>query len=312
MHYLVTGGTGFLGRAIVEKLLADDHQVRVLDNNYRGDPSMLPTCAALEVVNGDIRDSEFVKQAGKDVDSIIHLAFINGTRHFYEQPGLVVDVGIKGMINVAESAEKNQIKEIILISTSETYQSPSVIPTPENVPLIVPDILNPRYSYGGAKIASELILVNYCATFLKNWRIIRPHNIYGPNMGNDHVIPALINKAFEASGSIQIQGDGQQRRSFCHIDDFANAFQAILRDSDSNQIYHVGTQDEITIQKLTELILKMFGKDIRIQTSPANPGETYRRCPDITKISNLGFKPQIALQDGVKKMVDYYIEASKR
>jgi len=299
MRYLVTGGTGFLGRAIVTKLLGQGHYVKVLDNNFRGKPSILPSSLSLEVIQGDIRNPECVEAAANGIDSIIHLAFINGTRHFYEQPGLVVDVGIRGMINVAESARKNGVEELVLFSTSETYQSPTLIPTPEDVPLVVPDVLNPRYSYGGAKIASELYLVNYCTTFLKSWRIIRPHNIYGPKMGNDHVIPNLISKIKQNDRSISIQGDGKQTRSFCHVKDFVSAFDLVIKPSTPDGIYNIGVESEIRIMDLTKMLMRLMGKDLSVEVSSGNYGEPIRRCPDISKIRNLGFKPKIDLENGL-------------
>jgi dTDP-glucose 4,6-dehydratase/UDP-glucose 4-epimerase len=251
------------------------------------------------VIQGDIRDPECVEAAGNGIDSIIHLAFINGTRHFYEQPGLVVDVGIRGMLNVAESARKNGVEELVLFSTSETYQSPTLIPTPEDVPLVVPDVLNPRYSYGGAKIASELILVNYCTSFLKSWRIIRPHNIYGPKMGNDHVIPNLISKINQNDRSISIQGDGKQTRSFCHVEDFVSAFDLVIKPSTPDGIYNIGVESEIQIIDLTKMLMRLMGKDLSVEVTSGNFGETIRRCPDISKIRNLGFKPKIDLENGL-------------
>jgi UDP-glucose 4-epimerase len=304
MKYLITGGTGFLGRGIADNLLANGHKIRVLDSNFRGNSKLLESHRNLEIIQGDIRDRQVVIEAAKGVDSILHLAFINGTRYFYEKPNLVVEVGIRGMLNIAESAKINSIDEIILVSTSEVYQSPREIPTPENVPLVIPDILNPRYSYGGAKIASELILVNMCSEFLKNWKIVRPHNIYGPNMGNEHVIPALIHKIRGSTGVLDIQGDGMQMRSFCHISDFVNAFDLILKDKNKNQIYHVGTTDEISIKELAELLTKLMQKPLKFNFGPNNLGETLRRCPSIKKIEQLGFQPKIQLQEGLEKMIN--------
>jgi dTDP-glucose 4,6-dehydratase/UDP-glucose 4-epimerase len=304
VKYLVTGGTGFLGREVVSRLLSMGHKVRVFDNNFRGNSDLIPQDGSLEVVVGDIRDVKALTAATEGIDSIIHLAFINGTRHFYERPALVVDVGIRGMLNVADAARINAVKEIILISTSEVYQSPSVIPTPESIPLVVPDVLNPRYSYGGAKIACELLLVNYCATYLENWKIIRPHNIYGANMGEDHVIPELITKAKTYSGKFIIQGDGKQTRAFCHISDFGEGFRLVLDDPQKNQVYNIGVDVETSILELSEMILKLLGSNAVIGFSDGNIGETQRRCPDISKIRSLGFNPKISLINGVSDLLE--------
>ena len=157
MKYLVTGGTGFIGRAIVLALLQKGHHIVVLDNDFRGDVSQLPPSPELKYIFGDIRDAKAVENAAEGVDSIIHLAFINGTNNFYQKPDLVVDVGIRGMLNIAEAAKRHKVPELILMSSSETYQFPTLVPTPEDIPLVIPDILNPRFSYGGAKIASSVM-----------------------------------------------------------------------------------------------------------------------------------------------------------
>jgi UDP-glucose 4-epimerase len=306
MKYLVTGGTGFIGRAIVIDLLEQGHEVVVFDNNFRGKEKILPSTERIKIIVGDIRDTGAVHAAAFDVESIIHLAFINGTRYFYENPELVVDVGIRGMLNIADAAKNHEIKEIILVSSSETYQTPLTIPTPENVPLVIPDILNPRYSYGGAKIASELILVDYCSRFLENWRIVRPHNIYGPNMGEEHVIPALIKKIESNHDFLEIQGDGKQIRSFCFIDDFISAFRIIMSDSRKNQIYHLGTNEEVTILELAQSLLGLMDKKLDIKFGKANDGETLRRCPDISKILEMGFMPRHQLKAGLQKTISPY------
>ena len=303
MKYLVTGGTGFIGRGIVENLLSNGHNVTVFDDDSRGNRNLLAKNDDLTFKNGDIRDSLLVEEATRGIDSIIHLAFVNGTKYFYEKPDLVTDVGIRGMLNVADAAKKHGVKEIVLISSSETYHSPDTIPTPENIPLIIPDILNPRFSYGGAKIASELILVNYCSSFLENWKIVRPHNVYGPKMGLEHVIPALISKAQSNETTLSLQGNGEQMRAFCYIHDFIDAFQLILEDKRKFQIYHLGTDEEVTILKLAQKILSIMDKPLEIEFGKSNQGETRRRCPDISKIRSLGFEPKYNLEAGLRKLI---------
>ncbi len=303
MKYLVTGGSGFLGREVVEKLLSSGNEVRILDNNFRGSFDLLSEHTSLELVEGDIRDTKIVNEVTQGVDSIVHMAFINGTKYFYEKPELVVDVGIRGMLNVSEAAKNNNVKEIILISSSEVYQSPAITPTPENISLVIPDILNPRYSYGGAKIASELILVNYCASYLNSWKIIRPHNIYGPEMGQEHVIPELIGKIRSSAKQVVLQGDGSQTRAFCYISDFGDAFMLALEDKNTNQIYNIGVEHEVSINQLAELLLEISGKNLVLQHSPGNVGETLRRCPDIKKIRDLGFVPKVNLKQGLTRLI---------
>ena len=127
--YLVTGGTGFIGSALVRRLVKEGYQVRVLDNQSRGSAARLADITdELEFVSGDIRDPETVQQAAKGVDSVFHLAFVNGTEFFYSKPELVLDVGVKGMVNVLDACLKHDIGELVLASSSEVYQTPPTVP----------------------------------------------------------------------------------------------------------------------------------------------------------------------------------------
>ena len=234
--YLVTGGTGFIGSALVRRLVKDGHRVRVFDNNIRGAISRLDEVKSdVEFVTADIRDMDAVITASKGVDSIIHLAFINGTRFFYEKPELVLDIGVRGMLSVLDSCKKNGIGELILASSSEVYQTPPVVPTDETAPLSIPDPLNPRYSYGGGKLICELMAINYGRTNFDRVIIFRPHNIYGPDMGWEHVIPEFVirmkklcERYSEDPLEFQIQGTGNETRAFCYIDDFIDGLMILL------------------------------------------------------------------------------------
>src|SRR6266571_3393980 len=154
-HFLVTGGTGFIGSAITRRLITEGHSVRVIDNNTRGVERRLNDVRGdFELVVGDIRDPEAVSRAVEGVDAVAHLAFVNGTEFFYSKPELVLSVGVKGAINTLESCLKHGVSRYWLMSSSEVYQSPPRVPTDETVPLSIPDPLNPRYSYGGGKLIS--------------------------------------------------------------------------------------------------------------------------------------------------------------
>ena len=184
---------------------------------------------------------------------------------------------------------------MIIASSSETYQQPSIIPTPEDVPLIIPDITNPRYSYGGTKILYELMAQHYWRESFDRVITFRPHNIYGTDMGNDHVIPELINKIKDAhswipfmSKDVTLLGDGTQTRAFCHIDDFCKGIQIILDYGRDGEIYHIGNDEEVTIGELCNKLISKMGYNLKVKYSEASKGETNRRCPDISKLSALG------------------------
>lgn len=306
--YLITGGAGFIGRNVTNALLKKG-MVRVLDNEFRQSKSSLPKNKNLQFVKGDIRDLKTVSQASTGIDSIIHLAFINGTRYFYEKPDLVLSVGVKGMLNVLDAAKTKGVKEIFVASSSEVYQKPPEIPTPENVPFSIPNLKNPRYSYAGGKIISELLAYHIGKTFLERVVIFRPHNVYGPNMGQEHVIPELITKILsktEEKISLEIQGTGKETRAFIYIDDFVSALSTLLKSGKNGEVYNIGTQEETSIINIVKLLSLISRKNISITPSPTPQGSVKRRCPDTTKIRNLGFSPKNSLEDGLRKTFVWY------
>ena len=192
--YLVTGGTGFIGSNIAKRLVEKNKNVIIFDNNTRGSIQKIYNIRKkIKFIKGDIRNKNALLKASKKADAIIHLAYINGTKYFYSKPELVLDVVVKGLVNIFDVCKENKITELYLASSSEVYQTPNKIPTKENEMLKIPDVLNPRYSYGGGKILTELMGINYGRNF-KKLIIFRPHNVYGPKMGNEHVIPEFINK----------------------------------------------------------------------------------------------------------------------
>tara|TARA_Y100001970_G_scaffold199595_1_gene242775 strand:+ start:10207 stop:11172 length:966 start_codon:yes stop_codon:yes gene_type:complete len=317
-NILVTGGTGFLGSNLVSRLITENHQVTVFDNNFRGSFENLNKNQNLKLINGDIRNIDQIAKSLENIDVVFHLAFINGTKYFYQNPSLVMEVGIKGMINLLDSIKKFDVKKIILASSSEVYQNPKDIPTKENVECIIPDVQNPRYSYGGSKMINELLLLHHENTKLIDKIIFRPHNIYGPKMGWEHVIPELIKKIYVASNNlknkscaIEIQGSGRETRSFCFIDDAIDSLLILKDKGKDNEIYNIGNDYEISILKLINLIKEYLKIELSIKNINLTKGSAIRRCPDLKKIKNLGFSNKVNIEEGLKKTIDWYIKNIK-
>ncbi len=314
-RFLVTGGAGFIGSALVRVLVNDGKSVRVLDNEFRGEVDRLKDIRdKFEMINGDIRDPKLVVKVCRGIDSVIHLAYINGTQFFYTKPELVLEVGVKGIVNILDGCIKNNVGELFLASTSEVYQTPKIIPTPETVPMVIPDPLNPRYSYGGGKIISELMAINYGRKYFKRAVIFRPHNVYGPDMGWEHVVPQLIlsiknlierNKKSNTI-HLPIQGSGDETRAFIYIDDFLEGLKLVIDKGEHLGIYHIGTMDEVSIKELAKQIGYHFGRKIIVLPGELTKGSTKRRCPDISKLKKLGFKPKVSLKEGLQGTVKWY------
>jgi dTDP-glucose 4,6-dehydratase/UDP-glucose 4-epimerase len=312
---LVTGGAGFIGSALARRLHGDGHDVVVFDDFSRGVRARLP---GVEIFDGDIRDRLAVAAAMQGCQVVFHLAYVQGTQTFYSEPRLVVDVALNGIMNVLDACEKQGGKTLVLVSSSEAYQIPpaGMVPTDETVPLSVPDVTNPRYSYGGGKIASELAVLAYAKSgVLDRTVIVRPHNIYGPDMGREHVIPEFclrMNKIRAEMGAqvpFPIQGTGQETRSFCHIDDAVDGLMVLLDRGADQTVYHLGTMEEVTIGWLARLIGHRYFWEVKVQPGTLPKGSPPRRLPDIGRLQALGYSPKVSLVEGLAETVRWYQNA---
>lgn len=311
---LVTGGTGFIGSALCRALVKAGARVRSFDNDSRGARRRIGDIAGeLELVEGDIRDAGAVAAAIRGIDCVCHLAYINGTEFFYSKPELVLEVAVKGMMNVLDGCMAHGVRDLVLASSSEVYQTPAAVPTDETAPLVVPDPLNPRYSYGGGKIICELLALNYGRKHFDRVVIFRPHNAYGPDMGFEHVIPQLTRRligeiAKTPSGPVElsIQGSGTETRAFVFIDDLIDGVMRVIERGEQLGIYHVGTDEEITIRHLAERIGAALGRVVKIVPGALQAGGTPRRCPDISRLRALGYAPKTPLDRGLARTVEWY------
>lgn len=314
-RFLVTGGSGFIGSALTHRLVVDGHSVRVFDNNSRGSARRLREVEnAIEFVEADIRDLDAVVSATRNIDIVVHLAYVNGTEFFYTKPELVLDIAIRGMLNVIDACRSTGCADLVVASSSEVYQTPAIIPTDETAPLLIPDVANPRYSYGGGKILCELMGMHYGASSFDRVTIFRPHNVYGIDMGWEHVIPQLSVKAARLMKDrsattpkpLSIQGDGTQTRAFTHINDFVDGVMLLIAEGRHREIYHIGNEEEVSISKVANLITSALGYSTNLEYSEAKPGGTERRCPDTTKIRSLGFAPKISFAQGIVDVAQWY------
>ena len=302
--FLVTGGTGFIGSGICELLVKKKYKVKIFDNNSRGSLKRIKKIInKVTFIKGDIRNKKNLKKAIINTDAVIHLAYINGTKYFYSKPDLVLDIAVKGIINVIDLCIENKIKELYLASSSEVYQTPSKVPTDETESLKIPNILNPRYSYGGGKILTELMGINYGKKFFNKLIIFRPHNVFGANMGQEHVIPEFISRFKSLKGKkFKIQGTGNEIRSFIYIKDFVKAFDLVLTKGKHLNIYNIGTNEKIKIKNLAYKMSNIYKKKITLKKTTLTKGSTKIRVPNISKIKKLGFKPNYNLDRALKEI----------
>ena len=317
---VVTGAGGFIGRALTDSL-AQRPGTRVVaaDNDFRGSLETVTERPNVRRVHCDVRDCVAVEELCTGADIVFHFAAVNGTRNFYEMPATVLEVGVIGAHNVLRASVKQGVGRVVLASSSEVYHQPDVIPTPETVGLRIPDIFNARFSYAGAKIASELMAVNYLRSTATDFVIVRPHNVYGPAMGFDHVVPEIAKKIFIASRggattdvAIEIEGTGDETRAFIFVEDAVRAIELCAFASPGREVYHVGTEEEVSVRELIGEIGRALGMDVRIRTSSRRAGSTTRRCPDTSKLQGLGFVPKVPLREGIRQTARWYWECFQR
>jgi nucleoside-diphosphate-sugar epimerase len=302
-RHLITGGGGFIGSALANRLISEGHEVIAFDRFSRGKESRLDP--RVEIRKGDIRRPSDVADAAVLCDAVWHLAYIQGTQTFYADPREVIEVALRGIVNVLDASEG---RDFFLVSSSEVYQEPSSYPTDETVPLVVPDVTNPRYSYGGGKIASEVATLAH-ADRLNRAVIVRPHNIYGPDMGTDHVIPQFIRRMQALEGdNFPIQGSGQETRSFCHIDDCVDGLLTLYEKGEHRNVYHRGDDtEEISMAALARLVADFFGRHIWVKPGELPKGSPSRRLPDIRKMLALDWRPGVTLWGGLRETVNWYV-----
>ncbi|MEM7190992.1 MAG: NAD-dependent epimerase/dehydratase family protein [Pseudomonadota bacterium] len=308
---VVTGGGGFIGAYLVKKLVHDGWETVCVDNMLRGDESRFAEVAdSVDLRTCDVRDAEAVSSACKGADVVFHLAAINGTENFYSRPELVLDVGLRGALAVVDACRNANVPDLVVASSAEVYQQPPTVPTDETVPLMLPDSHNPRYSYGGSKIVSELIAFNYGREHFQKLQVFRPHNVYGPDMGWKHVAPQFILRALEARDSgvtrFEIQSDGSETRAFAYVDDVVDGIVLMQEKGTHREVYHIGNDHEVTIRDLVEVTGEVTGASLDIVPGPAMAGGTSRRCPDIGKMRALGYDPKVDLRTGMARTAAWY------
>ena len=318
---LITGGAGFIGFHLGKYLASQDYNVTILDNFERGGEDKefreLINKNNVHFINGDITRQETFDNLNEWFDYVYHLAAINGTENFYKIPDRVLKVGTIGTLNVLDwfiKGKKGKGK-LLFSSSSEAYAGALKllgdkfpIPTPEEVPLVIDVPSNIRWSYGASKILGEIAMHSYSfAHNIDNFVIIRYHNIYGQRMGFDHVIPQFIERIVKKEYPFKIYG-GQETRSFCYMDDAIKATQLVMESSKTNgKTIHIGKSDEeIKIIDMAKKLFEIANVNPKIDILPAPEGSVKRRCPNITKLQNIGFKPEISLEEGLKRCYNWY------
>lgn len=302
---LVTGGAGFLGSHLCERLIAQGHDVICLDNFFTGSKSNIQHLLAhthFELIRHDITNPIYL-----EIDEIYNLACPASPVHYQFNPIKTIKTSVMGAINTLGLAKRVKAK-ILQASTSEVYGDPEVHPQPESYWGRVNPI-GIRSCYDEGKRAAECLMMDYHRQNHVNVKIVRIFNTYGPRMAVDdgRVVSNFIVQAL-TDRDITVYGDGSQTRSFCYVDDMINGFISMMDTPDGFLgPVNIGNPREFTILELAELVVRMIGGRTKIIFKPLPQDDPTQRKPDITLArEKLGWQPQIRLEEGLEKTIAYF------
>lgn len=315
---LVIGGAGFIGSAVVRRLLSEEvKEVIIYDNFVRGkmvniDDVLTDTRVRIFEVGGDIRDIDILNDAMNGVDYVFHLAAM-WLLHCKDYPRTAFEVNIAGTFNVLEACVKNKIKKLVYSSSASVYGDALTVPMTEDHPF------NNKNFYGATKIAGEAMCTAYNDRYNLPIVGLRYMNVYGP--GQDQhaaytgVIPIMLNK-IDVNEAPLINGDGTQAYDFIYVDDVAECNIQALKSDVHLGFYNVGTGIQTTIRELCDLILKLKNSSLKVQFKPYAADDARQfvknRIAAVEKaVSEIGFSYKYSLQEGLLKLIDWRNSSSK-
>ncbi len=315
---LILGGSGFIGFNIVEHLVnRGDCNVTVADVKNNSKLTKLlnheEKSKRLKFIKGDFSDKKAFLSFKRKFDEIYMLAAVVGVNKTIQNPYKVINTNTMLTMNTLDWISRNPVKKILFASSSENYAGTSDlfdidIPTNENVPLTISDIKHPRWTYAITKIHGESSFIHSAKKYGHKCTIVRYQNIIGPDMGFGHAIPHIVERFInQLESPIKVYGF-DQTRAFCHVDDAVNGTILAMESSNSDgEIYHIGNEQEITMEKLTKYIGDLVDYKGGYENARTYPGSVKRRCPDIMKAKNdLGYEPRYDWKTAVEMTVLWY------
>lgn len=310
MRILVTGGAGFIGSHLCERLLRDGHHVICLDNFFTGrrDNVMhLLNEPGFELVRHDV-----VEPLLLDVDQIFNLACPASPVHYQYNPVKTVKSNVLGALNMLTLA-KRQGARILQASTSEVYGDPSVHPQPESYWGNVNPI-GPRSCYDEGKRVAETLMMDFHREHRVDIRIARIFNTYGPRMleADGRVVSNFIVQALRGE-PLTIYGDGSQTRSFCFVSDLIEGLVRLMNTQGANQPVNLGNPVEFTMRELAHEVAELCGRETAVVMQPLPQDDPRQRKPDITRAREwLGWEPTIQLREGLQRTIAFFRERRRR
>ena len=311
MKVLVTGADGFIGSHLTELLLKKNYDVIALPQyNSFNDLGWLEKISKenkkrLKIISGDIRDPFFCNNLTKDAEVVFHLAALIAIPYSYLAPESYFETNVKGTLNICHSCIKNDVKRLIVTSTSEVYGTAEYIPIDENHPL------NAQSPYSASKIAADAMAISFFNSFDLPVTVARPFNTYGPRQSARAIIPNIISQILDDKKDLKV-GDISPTRDFTFVRDTCKGFLAIAESKKTiGEIINIGTNEEISINDLITLIKEVTGSDIQIKSEKKRKrpkkSEVFRLVCDSTKLNKLTrYNPSTNLKDGLIETVEWF------
>ncbi len=307
---LVTGGAGFVGSFLCDRLIDEGHEVIAIDNFFTGSKENLSQLS--DETNFELIRHDIVKPILLEVDWIFNLACPASPIHYQYNPVKTVKTNVMGTLNMLGLAKRVKAR-ILQASTSEVYGDPQVHPQPESYFGNVNPI-GLRSCYDEGKRVAETLIMDYHRQSQVDVKIVRIFNTYGPRMHpedgrvvSNFIVAALTGKP------ITIHGDGLQSRSFCYVTELVDAMYRMMNTENFTGPVNTGNPGEFTMIELAETVLKMTNSSSKLVKVEARPDDPGRRQPDITLAKEkLGWEPEIKLQEGLKPTIEYFDELLKR
>jgi len=308
MKVLVTGADGFIGSHLTEMLLDEGYNVKALVSyNSFNSWGWLEGIRHrnLEIIQGDIRDTFFCNKICEDVEIVFHLAALIAIPYSYQAPQSYIDTNITGTLNICEAAKNNQVKHLLVTSTSEVYGTAKYVPIDEHHPK------QPQSPYSASKIGADAIALSYYNSFGLPVTIVRPFNTYGPRQSARAIIPTIISQIANGAKEIKL-GDLSPTRDFNYVTDTCRGFLKISMNKQTiGEEINIASNFEISIEDTLKLIAKLMDSDVRfiqdVQRIRPEKSEVFRLWGANEKIQKLtGFSPETSLENGLLKTISWF------
>jgi len=315
MRYLITGGSGFIGSHLTERLLSRGYSVTIIDNLSTGsEDNLLKVKKNIKFHHGNILDKPLIEELIAESDYVVHLAAALGVLNIINKPLESLKTNIQGTEVVLEASEKFS-KPVLIASTSEIYGKNDKVPLSEEDDRIIGHPLKSRWSYSEAKAVDESLAYFHYLEKKLPVRIVRFFNTVGPRQVGHYgmVLPRFVSAALK-NEPLSVYGSGAQIRCFCHVDDAVDALLIVMASEQAiGQVFNVGNNQQVSIEGLAQKIIEITGSKSKItkipysQAYPEGFEDMQKRVPDISKIKNvLGWSPQKGLDQIIKDVVAFY------